>query len=120
MVKQDIKIKIDNIEGGKAAKIIEINGILDRLTSQEVDKEVSPLIDENVNIIIDCSKLLYINSTGLSLFLKYCIQAKRRDISFIIFNPNPSVYEVMGVSGVAKFLEVYKTKEQALDKINKK
>lgn len=112
-----ISIAIENIQMANKIKFIAIGGILDTLTTVELAEVLNPLIAQKNNILVDCSQLSYINSTGLALLIRYHIQGKRRGASFKIVNPASPVFEVMNMSGATKLLEIYEDKETALDSL---
>ncbi len=113
-----IKLQVKDMPGSKKVTLVEIEGSLDTLTIAETEKVLSPLTKgEEEFIIIDCSKLNYINTVGLVLLMKYYVKTKRRNGGFKIVDPDRTIYEIMEFSGALKLLEVYKTKEEAINSI---
>ncbi|RLE37059.1 hypothetical protein DRJ17_07365 [Candidatus Woesearchaeota archaeon] len=113
-----VKIRTKDISGAKKMTLVEIEGALDTLAIAETEKVLNPLIEsEEGFIIIDCSKLSYINTVGVVLLLRYHIKAKRKNGGFKIVNLTKTVYEIMEISGALKLLEVYKEIEEAIDSI---
>lgn len=109
-----VKIEIKNVEGRTDTKIIRIDGTLDSVTSTQAEKTVNPLIDQEKHLIVDCTNLSYVNSTGLAFLLKCYIQMKRRDGDFKIVNPNKLIHEIMDITGALNLLEVYRSPEEAI------
>jgi len=109
-----VEVKVKELPEQKKIKLVEIKGALDALTVVDVEKELNPLIEEGNYILIDCSKVSYINTSGLVMLMKYQIKAKRRKGAFKIFSPNKNIYEIMDISGALKLLEVYKTQQEAI------
>ncbi len=113
-----VRLQVKDVPGQEKIKLVEIEGALDTLTIQDVEKVLSPLVNEAWDcIIIDCAKLNYINTVGLVLLMKYYIKTKRRNGSFKIVNPNKNIYEIMDISGALKLLEVYNTREEAINSL---
>ena len=59
--------------------VIQVEGRIDTLTSSQLEAECIPLIcDESPNLTFDCTKVDYISSTGLRVF----IMADKKSQSF--------------------------------------
>lgn len=112
-----IKIVAKDIEGKRDAKIINMEGSLDMLTSLEAEKIIIPLIEQNKYLILDCTNLKYMNTAGLVTILKFSTQMKRKNGSFKIASPSKFIYEIFDLSGLVSLLEIYPTKEEALKSI---
>lgn len=112
--KKDINIK--TIEGKQAdIKLLKLEGILDTITVPKLDSFMSGLThQEKLCIIIDCTALTYINSTGLASLILYYIQTKRRNGALKLVTRSEFVDELMNVSGAKKLLDMYETTEAAI------
>lgn len=117
MEQEGIKIGVKEVEGRSGTKIVKIDGILDSITSVQAEKIIAPLIEEEKNLIFDCTNLSYVNSTGLALLLKCYIQMKRRGGIVKIVNPNKLIYEIMDITGALNLLEVYANQEEAIESL---
>lgn len=114
-----VKIDVSNARGRNDTKIIIIDGTLDTVTSTQAEKIISPLVDQEKHLIVDCTNLSYVNSTGLAFLLKCYIQMKRREGDFKIVNPNKLIYEIMDITGALNLLEVFKNQEEAINSLDK-
>lgn len=113
-----VKIVIEDAAGRTDTKIITIIGSLDSVTSIQAEKNIGPLIEQEKHIIVDCTDLSYVNSTGLAFLLKCYIQMKRREGDFKIVNPNKLIYEIMDITGALNLLEVYNSREEAIKSVS--
>lgn len=121
MDEEKFGVEVKNLAGYEDVKLLSIVGILDHLTVEDADKIIGSLVEkEGMCLVVDCSRLAYVNSTGLATLMRYYIQARRRKGSFKIVAPTKYVYEIMDVSGAIKLLEIYKTQEEAIDSWIKK
>jgi anti-anti-sigma factor len=97
----DIKVIEEN-----GAKIVNINGRLDTVTSPELEKIASPLVEVGKVIIFDCEKMEYISSAGLRVILsthKQCIAAGGR---FVVRNLTAEVKSVFDMTGFSRILNI--------------
>jgi len=114
-----VKISVRDIPGHDKGKVIEIDGILDTLTSEEADKVIGPLIENEKVIIADCSRLEYMNSSGLANLMRYYIQMKRRNGEFKMVGLNKMLREIVDISGAMKLLEIHSSMDEALKGVYK-
>lgn len=114
MEQAGVKIEQKDVQGRNDAKIIVIEGVLDTITSAQAEKIIGPLIEQERHLIVDCTSLSYVNSTGLAFLLKCYIQMKRREGDFKIVNPNKLIHEIMDITGALNLLEVYNNQQEAI------
>lgn len=95
--------------------ILEPEGHLDTAAALPLEQDVLQKIDDGARrILIDCSRLEYVNSSGLKVFL---IAAKKLDslsgkIAFCALAPN--VQMIFDMIGFSKILNIHATREEAL------
>ena len=66
------KVKVIKSPDGTTATLAEVDGSIDASTIQEFQHVMDKLIERGVkNLVLDCSNIKYINSTGLGTLLKY-------------------------------------------------
>lgn len=88
---------IQEIDGNMVA-ILE--GRLDTLVSPETEKAMRPLYDcENQDIIIDCTKLEYISSSGLRIFLSVLKNTKPKGCQVYISGLNDDLRQIFAMTG---------------------
>jgi anti-anti-sigma factor len=114
-----INIEVRSEDIGEGIKLIRIDGALDTVTSPKADELISPLLDDSGLFIFDCTNLNYMNSTGLALMLKFHIHLQNREKQFKVVIMNKFLREIMDVSGALKILDVYRTKEEAIESFKK-
>lgn len=84
-----------------------LNGWLDSLGTPEAECALLPLVeDEEFEIIIlDCTDLEYIASSGLRLFFAIVKNAKENGARVIIRNPKEFVTNVLNMTGMSSMFE---------------
>ena len=98
-----MKTTIQEIEG----KIIAtLSGELDTAAAMEVEKTLQPLYESNGrDIIIDCTELEYIASSGLRIMLSILKQAKAHGSRLILRNVNEDIQAVFRMTGFNNIFE---------------
>ena len=88
------------------AKIVNICGRLDTVTSPELEKSVTPLIEVGKTIVFDCEKMEYISSAGLRVVLSTHKQCAASGGRFILRNITAEVRSVFDMTGFSRLLTI--------------
>ncbi len=92
-----------NREGGKLT--IALDGRLDTITSQQLEKELRTSIDGVTDLVFDLEKLSYITSAGLRV-LSVAQKVMNRQGHLAIIHSQPDVMEVFDVTGLTDVMEI--------------
>lgn len=94
-----------NINGNICTVLLE--GKVDMTTSMQLEEELSPLVGTVDEIILDLSKLIYISSAGLRVFI--ATQKRMKGTGrLVIKNVQTSVMEIFAVTGMEQVLTIEK------------
>lgn len=85
---------------------LSIEGRIDTITSQDLDKEIEEELGNFNSLIMDFTDLEYISSAGLRVLIATQKKLKSEDIPFVIKNINDSVGEIFRMSGFDKILKI--------------
>lgn len=95
--------------------VIQLMGRLDGLTSKSfVEKTNSPEHSSHARIVLNCKDLSYISSEGLRVILMTAKKAKSLGGALTLCDMNPSVSEVMAISGFGELLGVHNSVDEAI------
>lgn len=86
--------------------IVYVNGRIDTLTASDFEKQLIELINNNKDVIIECSKIEYISSAGLRSLLVLEKLAAVKKINIVLCRLPELVREVLEISGFDSFFEV--------------
>ena len=85
---------------------LSIEGRIDTITSQDLDKEINEEFGNFDSLIMDFTDLEYISSAGLRVLIATQKKLKAEDIPFVIKNVNDTVGEIFRMSGFDKILKI--------------
>ena len=72
MASIEFRVKVIKSPAGTTATLAEVDGSIDATTIQQFQQVMDKLVERGVkNLILDCTNVKYINSTGLGTLLKY-------------------------------------------------
>lgn len=83
-----------------------IEGRIDTLTSQDLEKEINDEMGNFESLILDFTDVEYISSAGLRVLIATQKKLKEDDIPFVIKNVNDTVNEIFKMSGFDKILKI--------------
>jgi anti-anti-sigma factor len=76
----------------KGVLLVTLEGSVEQRTYEEFDRNISKLLQgRNHRIVVDVSKLEYISSAGVSLFINLMLQAEEGGGRVVFVNPMPNV-----------------------------
>lgn len=85
---------------------LTVEGRIDTITSQELDKEINDELGNFEFLIIDFTNLEYISSAGLRVLITTQKKLKPDNIPFVIKNVNDAISEIFRMSGFDKILQI--------------
>lgn len=97
------------------AAIITVDGRVDTVTAVEFEKNISPVLDSDAKtIILDCSGLEYISSSGLRVFLMMQKRMTARQGKLHLCGLRPNIKEIFDISGFSSIFKLFDRLEDAL------
>lgn len=110
-----MQISTQQIEQGI---LVSIDGRIDTTNYNEFENAINHVFEDVVKAIyLDCSKLSYISSSGLRVFLT--VQKKMMSVNgkFFLFAMQPGIKEIFDISGFSSIFSIYETQEAALQEV---
>ena len=98
---------ITKIEENDGIMTVYLEGRMDTPSSSETDDELAPLYEtECKEIVIDCSQLDYIASSGLRLLLGVLKKAQAAGSHVVLKNVNDVVKDVLDLTGFVALFDI--------------
>ena len=99
--------------------IIQPVGRIDTNTSTEFEEKLVEILDRSeTNIVVDLSKIDYVSSAGLRVFLMAAKKLKSLSGNFILASMNDHIKEVFDISGFTPIFTITPDTASAVDAIN--
>ncbi|HHN45961.1 MAG TPA: STAS domain-containing protein [Planctomycetes bacterium] len=112
-----IDFKVRNVKSpqGATAAVAEVSGSIDATTINQFQTIMDKLVQKGVkNLVLDCTNVKYINSTGLGTLLKY-VDTFSGVGGNLVFTRVPSkVMLVMEMLGFNALFSIYEEEDEAL------
>jgi anti-anti-sigma factor len=98
--------------------IIELIGRLDALNNAKMEDFFNKITENpEMNILVDCEKLDFINSSGLRIFILSLKKLKAYNKQLILCNLQKNIKDVFKYSGFSNLFEIDFDKESALKQL---
>ena len=95
-----------NILEKAGALVAEFKGRLDTAAAPQVESEVKPLMEANgQDVVLDCTDLSYISSSGLRIFLSILKTVKPKGGHVFITGMNSDLRNVFTMTGFINLFE---------------
>ena len=97
--------------------ILNIDGRIDTTNSTVLEAEFNKIYGSGEkDIIIDCSGLKYISSSGLRVFLIAQKRANALKGKLHVSNMQPAIMDIFVISGFSSIFRIFDTRQEALEK----
>ena len=96
------------------SEILSLFGEVDASNSVILDEAIQDLVDAGAqSIIVHGTKLDYISSAGLGVFMSYLEDFNDKGITIKICGLTPKVYEVFKILGLDQLIPIYEDRATA-------
>ena len=102
-----------HIRSNDNCTIVSIEGEVDLYSVAELRKEILKLIDDNIScLIIDMSKLNYMDSSGIALMANLKKKMKAKEKKFGLLHVSDDIMDVLKLAALEKFFNIYKDESE--------
>ncbi len=96
--------------------VLDISGELDAHTASQLENSLKNLIDEqSYRIIVNCSRLEYIASAGLGVFMAYIEDVRSLGGDIKLTNMTDRVYNVFDLLGFPTLYDILDDEKEAVN-----
>ena len=96
--------------------IIEIEGRLDTTNFSQLEKKIMDHIDAGkIDILVDCTHMDYVSSSGLRIFLMTLKKITSLNGQFVLCGLQENIQEIFEISGFTSIFKIYDNQQIALD-----
>ncbi len=111
-------MNLKEVKNNKAI-IIEIDGRLDTTNFGQLEKKTLQHIEAgNTKIIVDCSEMDYVSSSGLRIFLMALKKITALKGKFLLCGLQENIREIFEISGFTSIFNIYNNQEDALKSLD--
>ncbi|MCG8374319.1 MAG: STAS domain-containing protein [Balneolales bacterium] len=96
--------------------VLDVSGELDAHTASQLENSLKSLIDDQrFRIVVNCSRLDYIASAGLGVFMAYIEDVRGLGGDIKLTNMNDRVYNVFDLLGFPTLYDILDDEKEAVE-----
>ncbi|HOT46178.1 MAG TPA: STAS domain-containing protein [Spirochaetota bacterium] len=107
-----IKTSVEN-----SIAVIEIEGSLSSDMKFDFDNEISRYVSQPVHIILDLSKVAFVDSAALGSIIKFYSVLRKNGRHLLLSSINQKIYDVFRLTGITRQIKIFESLQNALDYI---
>lgn len=108
-----------NQRSERGCTILDLHGELDAHTASELESVLQDLIArEKLKIVVNFTKLDYIASAGLGVFMAYIEDVRSEGGDIKLTSMNKKVFNVFDLLGFPALYDIYDNEPEAIDKFS--
>ena len=90
--------------------IIELEGEVDVYTAPQLKQQMISLLESGANeLVVDLTKVDYLDSTALGVLIGGLKRMRERDGNMVLVCPSPRIRRVFEITGLDKIFDMYNT-----------
>ena len=112
-----MKLQASELDGG--IRLIKLIGALDMTGTYSIEVEFVRQCDgDNVQVIVDLSKVNYLSSIGIPMLINTAKAVAGRGGKLALLNPQQNVSDVLDIVGIQQIIPIYTDLETAKADLN--
>ncbi len=98
-------------------RILDIEGEIDVYTSTQLKETIVSTMAEGAKfVVMNLSKVEYLDSTGLGVLIGALKHLRERQGNLVIVSPSMRITRIFEITGLYKIFTIYQTEEEAATK----
>lgn len=101
-----MNLEVEQAQRGEAT-VIYLKGELDAFTAPKLKEKLMPLVEEdNQTVGVDLAELVYMDSTGLGVFIGALKSAQKHNGQFTLWNPKDRIERLFEITGLSDVIDI--------------
>jgi len=110
-----MNLKIDSSTSGSVATLLLMGSVASSLEAVELRERISTAVSDGTSwVVLDCTGLTFMNSTGLGIVVASLTSLKNRGGGLCLAQVNGNVAETLKASLLNRVIPLYDTAEEAV------
>lgn len=115
-----MNFKMDTRTLDKGVPVIELEGEVDVYTAPQLKQQMISILEGGAKeMIVDLTKVDYLDSTALGVLIGGLKRMRERDGNMVLVCPSPRIRRVFEITGLDKIFDIYNSEAEAQEAIGK-
>ena len=102
-----------NTQNEKNYTLIEVEGSLSVETLNYFEKKLQAAYERELDIILDFSGLVFIDSSSLGLIVVYFTKQMNSNRHLVLLRVNRDIYEMFNITGLSRRVQIFESLDDA-------
>jgi anti-sigma B factor antagonist len=112
-----MNLRVETRSPREGVAIIALDGEADVYTSPRIKQEIVDLLNNgSTRLIVDLSRVEYLDSTGLGVLIGGLKRARERDGDLRLICDNVRILRIFEITGLTKIFDIHRNEAEALEK----
>jgi anti-sigma B factor antagonist len=99
----------------ESVHVVSPSGEIDMLTAPQLGRRILSLFEEGkTRLVVDLSKVTFMDSSGIGVILDALRRLKTRRGSLVLVCPSERILRPFEITGLVGYLKIFGTREEAL------
>lgn len=100
--------------------VIELEGEVDVYTAPQLKQQMISLLESGAKeLVVDLTKVDYLDSTALGVLIGGLKRMRERDGNMVLVCPSPRIRRVFEITGLDKIFDIFNTQADASESMGK-
>ena len=100
--------------------IIELEGEVDVYTAPQLKQQMISLLESGAKeLVVDLTKVDYLDSTALGVLIGGLKRMRERDGNMVLVCPSPRIRRVFEITGLDKIFDIFNVQQEATESMGK-
>lgn len=115
-----MNFKMDTRTAAQELPVIELEGEVDVYTAPQLKQQMISMLEGGAgNLIVNLTKVDYLDSTALGVLIGGLKRMREMDGNMVLVCPSPRIRRVFEITGLDKIFDIYNTEEDAVSSMGK-
>lgn len=115
-----MNFKMDTRTLEQSLPVIELEGEVDVYTAPQLKQQMISILEGGAKMmVVDLTKVDYLDSTALGVLIGGLKRMRERDGNMVLICPSPRIRRVFEITGLDKIFDIYNSEGDAQEAIGK-
>ena len=113
-----MNLRVETKTPQEGVAVVGLTGEVDVYTSPRLKQEIVDLLNQGVSkVVIDTTKVEYLDSTGLGVLIGGLKRARERDGDLRLICDSPRILRIFEITGITNIFDIHRSEAYALDAV---
>ena len=115
-----MNFKMDTRKVDEEVPLIHLEGEVDVYTAPQLKQQMISILEDGASeLVVDLTKVEYLDSTALGVLIGGLKRMRERDGNMVLICPSPRIRRVFEITGLDKIFDIFNTEIETREAVGK-